>query len=212
MKIVIISDTHGQHEHLGRLEGDVLIHCGDMCADFGDDCRELEGVDAWFGRQDFELILCIGGNHDFNLDRRNGVARQFQFANAVCLEDDSYEYRGARFYGAPWVLDLPGWAFNLELEERGEKWSLIPEGLDFLITHVPPKYILDQSRRRDIHFGCSALADVVRDVRPRVHCFGHNHASYGRRQIDDTTYINASSVTSDGHGFRFRNAPIEVEV
>jgi predicted phosphodiesterase len=29
MKILIISDTHGQHARLSGLEGDVLIHCGD---------------------------------------------------------------------------------------------------------------------------------------------------------------------------------------
>lgn len=212
MKVVIISDTHGQHEDLGQLNGDVLIHCGDMCADFSDDPGELERIDEWFGRHDFDLILCIGGNHDFNLDARNGAGRPFQFANAICLEDGFLEYRGKRFFGAPWVLDLPGWAFNLELEERREKWGLIPEGLDFLITHVPPKHILDTSRRRDFHFGCPVLASVVRDVSPRVHCFGHNHASYGRRRIADTIYINASNVTSDGRGFRIQNPPVEMEV
>jgi len=29
MKIVVVSDTHGRHDELGLLSGDVLIHCGD---------------------------------------------------------------------------------------------------------------------------------------------------------------------------------------
>ena len=29
MRLVVISDTHGDHEQLGVLDGDVLVHCGD---------------------------------------------------------------------------------------------------------------------------------------------------------------------------------------
>jgi len=65
MQLVVISDTHGKHEELGSLEGDVLVHCGDFCDGFRRDPRDLERVDAWFASQRFELVLCVAGNHDF---------------------------------------------------------------------------------------------------------------------------------------------------
>lgn len=33
MKLVVISDTHGQHDKLTIPECDVLIHCGDFTPD-----------------------------------------------------------------------------------------------------------------------------------------------------------------------------------
>ncbi len=65
MKITIISDTHGHHEKLGSLRGDVLIHCGDMFNMYSPNNDDIERMDDWFGKQDFEQILCVGGNHDF---------------------------------------------------------------------------------------------------------------------------------------------------
>ena len=59
----MISDTHGWHEELGVLSGDVLIHCGDFEDLFTRDAGTLDRADAWLARQDFGLILCTGGNH-----------------------------------------------------------------------------------------------------------------------------------------------------
>ena len=61
MRIVIISDTHGKQDDLGTLEGDVLIHCGDACNGFERDPADADRLDAWFGRQQFDVILCTGG-------------------------------------------------------------------------------------------------------------------------------------------------------
>ena len=68
MRLVVVSDTHERHEALGVLEGDVLVHCGDSQEAFGDDPRHVAALDAWFGRQRFDTILAVGGNHDFALE------------------------------------------------------------------------------------------------------------------------------------------------
>jgi predicted phosphodiesterase len=67
VKIVVVSDTHGKHSELGVLAGDFLIHCGDGLLGFEDNPNGVAELDAWFGQQRFERILCIGGNHDFAL-------------------------------------------------------------------------------------------------------------------------------------------------
>ena len=51
--------------------------------------------------------------------------------------------------------------------------------VDILITHSPPKYILDIAKKPDIHVGCSALYERVIKMKPKFHIFGHIHESGG---------------------------------
>lgn len=64
--------------------------------------------------------------------------RQY-LTNCIYLEDNAVELYGLKFYGTPWQPEFCRWAFNLP---RGkaclEKWDLIPEDCDVLITHTPP--------------------------------------------------------------------------
>jgi len=195
MEITVISDTHNVHEELGTLRGEVLIHCGDMFNQFHADEDELEKIDAWFGRQEFELILCIGGNHDFRLQEL--VKRTTTpFQNAIYLQDSSYAFKGFTFYGAPWVPNLPGQAFDLHSEALFEKWRQIPHDTDVLITHTPPLGILDVPSRTNVPCGCSHLESRVFEVAPMLHCFGHVHASSGQTSSNGITFMNASMVNS----------------
>jgi len=117
MKIVIISDTHGGHEKLGHLCGDVLIHCGDVEHLFRKDDRAIEKIDDWFGRQQFDHILCIGGNHDLTLERQVRAGTQ-PFRNAVFLHDTDLVIDGVKFFGAPWVPNLENHAFFADARAR----------------------------------------------------------------------------------------------
>ncbi|MEL7449854.1 MAG: metallophosphoesterase family protein [Pseudomonadota bacterium] len=192
MKLVVISDTHLRHEHFGRLQGDVLIHCGDMFDLFEEDGADMAAMDRWFGEQDFDLVLCTGGNHDLPLER--ALQRDPQpFRNAVYLQDDAYTYQGKVFWGSPWVPDLPYHAFHASSRELVDKWSRIPVGVDVLITHTPPRSILDESSG-GYALGCHDLMQAVNHVKPSVHCFGHIHHSRGELQRRGIRFINACSV------------------
>lgn len=211
MKIVVISDTHGGHEALGVLSGDVLIHCGDFEHLFALDARALAAVDAWFGKQRFEHILCIGGNHDLDLERRVGGGSEPSerpFRNAQYLQDSGFVYRGVRFHGAPWVPMLDGHAFFADDRALAAAWSRIPNDVDVLITHTPPAGILDESST-GLKLGCRHLSERLAALSPRLHCFGHVHASAGHRTIGGTTYVNASSVNS---AFKVVHPPFTIEL
>ena len=203
MRLTVISDTHGHHEKLGVLNGDVLIHCGDMFNMFDSGADDLERLDDWFGRQRFGLILCTGGNHDFALQEFG--ADRAPFENAVYLRDRSYVHEGVAFYGAPWIPDLTGQAFFKGSEELARSWSAIPDGTDVLITHTPPAGRLDLSSR-GFRLGCQHLLARLREVSPRVHCFGHVHASSGVVEADGTSFINAAVVDSR---YRLARGPYE---
>ena len=192
MRLVVVSDTHGGHEKLGTLEGDVLIHCGDFCNGFHREPGDVENIDAWFAKQRFDLILCVGGNHDFAAENLVKQAVPV-FRHAVWLQDAAHVHLGVKFYGAPWIPDLEGWAFHVSPEGLCEKWSMIPDDTDVLITHTPPFGVLDQSfSGRDI--GCRHLRRRVEAVGPRFHVFGHCHSSAGVQPGKVTTFVNASVV------------------
>ena len=194
LKITVISDTHGEHEKLGSMSGDVLVHCGDMFNMFSGRDDEVDSMDDWFGRQEFDLILCIGGNHDFELEKRSATSRDI-FRNAVYLEGSSFEYAGVSFHGAPWIPHLIGQAFFRNPAELAQLWAEVPGETDVLITHTPPAGVLDVSSR-GLELGCPYLSDALGTISPKLHCFGHVHASSGIYESPETTHINAALVNS----------------
>jgi Icc-related predicted phosphoesterase len=207
MRIVVVSDTHTRHEELGIVTADVLIHCGDGCNGFRRDPADVEQLDDWFSRQRVNLVLAIGGNHDFEIERRSRTELPV-FSHALYLEDHVHNYRGCTFYGAPWVPELSDWAFFQDGKGMREKWASIPSGIDVLITHTAPYGILDQNRH-GFSLGCHDLLDRLPVIRPRLHVFGHNHASFGAAQIGPTLHVNASMVNSR---YAISHKPVEIEL
>lgn len=192
--ITVISDTHCRHEELDLPAGDLLIHCGDMFNLFGKTADQLAQIDEWFGRQRFELVLYTGGNHDRELEA--GLARRSQpLQNAYFLMDEVVTFRGLKVFGSPWVPDLARHAFFKKGPALADAWARVPAGIDILVTHTPPRGILDTSSRGQ-SLGCANLANELERISPRVHCFGHVHASAGHRTIRETLFINASSIES----------------
>ena len=207
MKLTIVSDTHGEQDKIGRLSGDVLIHCGDMFNMFNQTHEDFDRMDEWFGEQDFDLVLCIGGNHDFELQKRSGYVDN-PFSNATYLEGKSYEFGGINFFGAPWVPDLYDQAFFTKDNKLSDKWADIPDNVDVLITHTPPAGILDVSSK-GLVLGCRHLLEAIERTKPTVHCFGHVHASSGVHKDGATTFINAALVNSK---YELSHPPYEIEL
>ncbi|WP_299352443.1 metallophosphatase domain-containing protein [uncultured Shimia sp.] len=207
MKIVIISDTHGRHADLGQLSGDVLIHCGDFEHLFRQEPGMIARMDDWFGQQDFDHILCVGGNHDVQLEHAVKAGGE-PFRNATFLHGRDIVIEGLKFYGASWVPDLSGHAFFADDSTLKRAWAEIPGDTDVLITHTPPAGVLDVSSR-GLMLGCPHLAERLNDVRPKLHCFGHVHASAGHLVRSGTTFVNASSVNS---AFEIAHIPVELKL
>ena len=72
----------------------------------------------------------------------------------------------------------PSWAHNVSTET-----SRIPNNVDIIMTHGPPKYILD-STFDGRSAGCEHLRRALERVKPRLHCFGHIHRSFGAQRIE----------------------------
>jgi Icc-related predicted phosphoesterase len=194
MRFVFLSDTHLQEE-FDVPEGDVLIHCGDLT--FRGTASEVDSVAMWLSRFPHRHKVVIAGNHDwlFQTTRKKAEAH-LRAAHATYLQDSSTVINGIRIYGSPWQPWFFDWAFNFPQGARGRNraekvWAKIPEDTDVLITHGPPRGILDP----DLHglpVGCPALLDRVKIVRPIVHAFGHLHSGNGVLEQDGTIFVNAA--------------------
>ena len=198
--LCIIADTHCRHREVALPECDVLIHCGDFCSFQREDERVLEDVDSWFAEAPAKHVLCVGGNHDYLLQ-----SREFRFAHATLLEDSLVEFEGLSFYGSPWCPQLVGFAYFATEEQLIERWRRIPSGIDVLVTHTPARGLLDVPSSGGVHLGCPHLLDELQRIRPRLHVFGHIHASYGLQAEEETRFVNAAIV--GGRDFGVRNSP-----
>lgn len=192
VRIVCISDTHGHHEDLDIPPGDILIHAGDFSSgtDPFKERRELEAFNAWLGTLPHAHKIVIAGNHDGFMTRSG--ARKL-FTKAVYLQEESVEVMGLRIFGSPYTPRCGNGAFhftNLQTPQRA--WGAIPDDVDVLVTHGPPKGILDQNHRGD-SVGDGVLEERVLAVQPRLHVFGHVHESYGERLSGVTTFVNAAA-------------------
>ncbi|XP_045219430.1 metallophosphoesterase domain-containing protein 1 isoform X2 [Macaca fascicularis] len=185
------------------------------------------------GSLPYEYKIVIAGNHELTFDQEfmaDLIKQDFYYfpsvsklkpenyenvqsllTNCIYLQDSEVTVRGFRIYGSPWQPWFYGWGFNLP---RGqallEKWNLIPEGVDILITHGPPLGFLDWVPKKMQRVGCVELLNTVqRRVQPRLHVFGHIHEGYGVMADGTTTYVNASVCTVN---YQPVNPPIVIDL
>ena len=211
VRIVAISDTHNLHEDLREVpDGDVLIHCGDGLRRGGDE----EGVAAlgrWLASQPHSIKVVTGGNHDATLEElpRARVAELLGTGVHFAV-NEGIEVEGIRIFVSPYSnansSRSPNRAFQGDdvLEElRATLPAFAREGLDVFVSHGPPAGILDKGA------GSDALAELVRDTKPRYHIFGHQHNCFGAIVKGRTCFVNASST--DGL-FALCKPPLVVDV
>jgi len=210
MKITFISDTHNKHKELTDNNllpgGDIIIHSGDISSQ-GHKNEIINFLD-WFQDLNYTHKIFIAGNHDFWFEKTFDIEQKYKDKGVVYLFDHFVSIDGLNIYGSPWQPAFFNWAFNLHTsKDLKYYWDKIPNNLDVLITHTPPKYILD-TLLIGANAGCEELTKRVEVVKPKIHCFGHIHSGYGEKYVDGVQYLNASVL---GENYLFKNNPINIE-
>ncbi|KAI1475952.1 hypothetical protein K445DRAFT_378679 [Daldinia sp. EC12] len=217
-RFFMLSDTHGEDmPNIQHLRADVAIHCGDLTE--GSKIEEFKTSLKLLKRIDAPLKLVIAGNHDITVDVplfRKKVAehpdvqqedvekfyggfgdvhRLFEEARGdgvVLLEEGTHRFElsnGARLtvYSSPFTPSLRDGGFHYSPEE-GHDFS-IEKGVDVVITHGPPRGIMDFTvyGRRE---GCPELLRSIARARPKLHCFGHIHEGWGAKLVTWREKIN----------------------
>ncbi len=220
MIIDCISDLHGHYpKHEG---GDLLIVAGDLTA--RDTTDQFDEFFSWLSMQNYKRGIVVGGNHD-NLLQKGSIPfleldKPFDISiDYLCDSGTAFEYYDERFpeedegflpsgkrtlkiWGSPWTKTFPGMnpkckAFTVDTEEElAEKWSLIPDDVDILITHSPPSGRLLDKTIDGRYVGSESLyaATSSSPGNLQLHIFGHIHEAYGDKYWKPTKYVNASHV------------------
>jgi len=180
----------GLHDRLKLSSGTVLIHAGDV-TEYGSE-DEVADFLYWFSRQPFNHKIFIGGNHDLFLETCSSAKRKRLIPfDVIYLQNSGVKIAGLKIWGSPVTPYFLGMAFNARQGSEIKKyWNKIPVDTDILITHGPPKGILDNG------VGCEELLLHVNNIKPAIHCFGHVHGQNGIQTVNGTTFMNASIVNS----------------
>ncbi len=214
--MVFISDTHLKEPKLP--EGDILIHCGDLTYDGSGE--QVNRALKWLGNQDYEEIIVVPGNHDWLFQRNPTFAKELCEKYALTgLVDEFIIFNGLKIYGSPWQPEFCDWAFNagrtleqaqtLHLPYINDKWRLIPDDTNILVTHGPPYMMLDYAPQCN-HVGCVDLWNRVIQLKDlKIHAFGHIHYSYGVKEFNGVKFINAAICNEQ---YKAANEPIVIEL
>ena len=183
-------------------ESDILIHCGDYQIDAGTKPRNDASVafDRWLAAQPCTSgvrIICRG-NHD-----HMGA---------------SFPASGATYVVRPTVIEACGLSIGIVPFSRGRLREPLPP-CDVLVTHVPPRGILDKCYSGDLG-GSRFLKEAVCQniIKPRLWLCGHIHEGYGFEVVrfgsDDcepTLVVNAANANT-GKANKLCRAPVVVEI
>lgn len=220
MIIDCISDLHGFFPELQG--GDLLIIAGDLTA--RDRIEEYWDCFDWMVLQKYKKIIYIGGNHDNVLQNNPPLSMHPTEGMLTYLCDSGTEFEGLKVWGSPWIKRFRGMnkhciAFTVDSdEELAEKWALIPEDTDILITHSPPYAVGDKctSGVYPEWVGSKSLAlEHKNRLKCKLHVFGHIHEAYCQeiltREVDGSEIIlvNASHVNQF---YQPVNKPIRIEL
>lgn len=200
MRIVCIADTH-QELPKDLPKGDILIHAGDAGDpdELNEYFRVLRRVD-----KHFRYIIFVPGNHDF------AFTQGYRLTNAYTLVNQKLTILGLTFWGSPYTPLFHNWAFMKKDEELREIWDMIPEKLDFLITHGPPSKILDKNTIGELT-GSDSLHAITIQGRAKYHIFGHIHEAYGKftGTVSGTKYVNCSLLNEH---YELVNKPVIIDL
>lgn len=201
-KILHLSDTHNHYAELEyRTDVDIVVHTGDA------ECHTKEDFEKfleWYEAYPIENKIYVAGNHDIFIERNEKYCKTFFEASGVhYLNKSSITINDLKFYGEPISPRFGNWAFMADRSKMDKHWSHIPEDVNVLLTHSPPKGILDLTETRAYQLemcGCSALEKRVQRIPTlKLHCFGHIHnfkhvINTGLRIRNGVIFSNAASV------------------
>lgn len=208
MKIIAISDEHG-YLPMNLPAGDILISAGD---EVPIENHSIEYQEKWldttfrkwleFQSNYFGHIIGIAGNHSFIFEMRPEFVPEG--LKWTYLQDSGITIDGINFWGSPHQPIFHNWAFNLSEKDLAKKFALIPDNTNILVTHGPPRGILDWAPHEKIigrreNAGSTSLRDRVLQL-PNLkhHIFGHLHQNYGQRKIGDTLF-SCVSIMNEGY-------------
>jgi Icc-related predicted phosphoesterase len=177
----------------------------------------------WIYEQPIDYAYYTPGNHDWIWEIAEKDAPRWFQCNCAdpemmenpkieCLINYDAHYKGLKIYGTPYQPNFLNWAFNRNEKSLKGHWDSIPDDTDILLCHCPPYGILDRTchpNYEPTRIGSKSLGKRIKEVRPKLVVFGHNHGSHGVYEEDGIKYVNASMVDEF---YKLTREPIVIEL
>ena len=209
MKIWAISDSHCfENDYKVPSDIDVVIFCGDESNNRLSYINEHEFNNwfYWFANLNIKHKLYIPGNHStYVYEHENYIKSLFLRNNIIWMHNEECIINGIKFYGCGMSPKYGNWVYMSDRGKINKYWNAIPDDTNVLMTHTPPKGIMDVTDEPKTNMyklvGCSALRKRINNLTGlKLHCFGHIHDT---REIINTGllyrggvyYTNCSGVT-----------------
>lgn len=205
LNILHISDTHGFHglfPHNTFDNIDILIHSGD-CSNYRDPHRneqEVRNFITWYSSLPVKYKIYVAGNHDTSIEKSLITEDNFKQAGIIYLENESINIEGLKIYGTPYTPTYFDWAFMKARDKIYKVWDAIPEDIDILVVHGPPKSILDLSynRANELEYcGCNALYKRIMKLNLKYVMFGHIHNCQDVHNAGTKTIVGCNTIFSN---------------
>ena len=207
MKLWHISDTHGYHELLKSPDNiDIVIHSGDFSNNFNVYLNEGESHNFlfWFSKLNIKYKILIAGNHDALAFKWSTKFKKLcKELDIIYLENELVTIKGINIFGTPVTPTFGKWYFQKNRSKTFKFfYKLIPSRTDILVSHGPPRFILDlteDSQHNLLNVGDSGLYKVIKKkLNLSYHLFGHVHNCKNILNSGTKTISNCNTIFSNG--------------
>ena len=198
------------HQQLNIPQADIVIHSGD-CSNSKNiylNSNEVTQFLEWYAQLEIPIKILVAGNHDTSIEKRLITPRQIEQHGIIYIENQTkiikLDNHTVRIWASPITPSFnQGWAWNVARHKLCQVWENIDPYADIIVTHGPPKGILDlthDQKNQLTMVGCKSLTTKIKDIKPKLHLFGHVHNSdkihhnTGTYKYGRTIYSNASSA------------------
>ncbi|KAK3719527.1 hypothetical protein LTR37_004385 [Vermiconidia calcicola] len=112
-------------------------------------------------------------------------AEDAKAAGIVFLDEGTHRFALANgalltVYASPYTASVNDWGSQYNPQQDHE-WA-VDASVDVVITHGPPKGVLDYADSKQ-RAGSQSLFAAIARARPSMHCFGHIHEAWGAKKV-----------------------------
>lgn len=162
----------------------------------------------WFEKLPIKHKIFVPGNHDLAIEKGIVKPASFTFRGITYIENCHTIIDGIKIWGSPITPTFGhGWAWNVDRDKIVNTWSRIDNDTDILVTHGPPRGILDISSSRNHpgleNSGCVELFNRIIEIKPKLSLFGHVH--------DNGTSLNSGVLNLEGIPTTFSNGACAID-
>lgn len=198
MKLLLLSDIHGNAENLDKLDAefkaaDAVLFAGDFT-----EFKKPETAQP--------VLKKLTDKHD-NVFAVLGNCDEPDFMDALDAADINCErtivfHEGLAVCGSGGATVFTGEPpYERTEEDLVSDFDICKtETMDnlFLISHNPPKDTVCDAVNENLHVGSQMFRDLISEVKPVAVLTGHVHEGRGTDKIGDTVIVNPGSFGIDG--------------